>query len=1527
MVFAGFFLVSSRGGQPEAPQDPPPPAVFVTGDFDVSGATLVYKDMLLVTPRDIEFSTDGTKLFVVLDGSSTVYEYSMSTAWDITTLSQSTTASLAVSNMNEITAIDFNRNGTKLYACGTGNVAEFSMSNTYDLSTAGSQSTLDISVHSGQTIYGACFSNSETSNYLHFTSSSSGNVNTISTLEIASPLSGSTLVGRSANVVPLLANVVASDLHTTRTLEVSGGGTRFYQIYRNTDLSNVYVVEFKLGTPHDASTLTSATQIEDYYDLADQTGGTTLYDTFNSLKIKPDGSEMFLSGTNFLNNRQTLNASSGTAGTGYTSRNLNYALVQYGNNTNYGRLRVFEYSPTDETYVLRETISGNSSNRLNYGPKFISNDGNTIFSIFNGPGTIYLNVLTYNGSTWSFSQKTTLSNGRPGSRAMCLSPNDDLLFFATETYKASGRATGGFEVWAPSGGTWSQTQIVATPNTTTSDTTNFSEIVITADGNTLVACSAGDDTYGTDKGIVYFFSNVNGTWTATGETLEPPSVEIRFGYVGLDVNDAGTRVVVSDDQYNSTNDGRVYIYNKINGTWSLTDTLDNPEGSTGRFFGVSTSFNAFGTKLLVGARSNSTNGRAYLYEYDGSSWNLIETFTSTATTDAFGDFVSLSKSGTFRAVISETQTSSTGRIHFYTGPQNTQTYSLDVPSPVFYLSGDIASTAETSNGESNVSLSYTQSTTVSKVGTGSIDVVNTTSSIATDYQHGMSSTDAYHSFSFWINMPSFSSSDIQRMAETSAYRSSVPSAGGYRFQFSSNRMYIYCKNSSGTIYTYSSPSSSVTSSDLLNKWNHVVLVVPVASASSTNVPYVYFNTERIDFSGSGWQNLYWPDYQSFTFATGTTAYIDDYKMFNTLLSEKTVQKIYLDGLAPPVPQTFHLTFEDNTGADTIVAGATLGGTSLSTLQSNTVTFKGSFVGDYTGSSSTTLDKFASFIGSDAKTFSISFWMYYTGTIDNSYKTVVGLFDGESGQTAWAASPVRGFRIRIYGNNVHYFYNSTSSVSTSVSNLANNWNHVTITTYRSSSAHTHTLYINGAFINDATSSLATYRDEHNLYIGVANSASLEPFTGYLDDFRIYNRELAFQEVEYLYTSTIVHKDQTFYLSYDQSNVYDYHNEASSVSATGTGQYNQDPGSRVGTHSGQYPQGTTGTLVPTWSGLSSSTSLTFSMWVFPKTISGTHYLFSTETVDSGTQGIAARLESSSGNLRVTIVTFDSTFRTKYRTLSSISNYTNKWMHLAFVFTSTTGEIYINGSEQTLTSSGTWSYNITSGDGLRIGDIDDGTGASAFNGALDDFRVFSRGLNTEEISALYRAYANSRIYDVDVGILPIATYFGASGTYVPPTDGTITVNTDTTTQANFTFSGSTSGNDGTYDVSSTTLSSASLDLSFDNNNTTQLSFTGGGTLEIIFSIENETFRANQLRLETKANTSIDRTPQNVVIYGGTTTQLYSGSTGFSYAGSTIQSGEEVSTIDFANSTGYSSYKLAFSNPISGSEIKIADIKFRIV
>ena len=109
--------------------------------FDVSTAT--YSQNFSVASQDtspsgIAFNANGTKMFMVGITSDAVYEYTLSTGFDVSTASYSST-SLSVSTQDTIpTGIKFNTDGTKMFITGALNdsVFEYNLSTGFDLSTA-----------------------------------------------------------------------------------------------------------------------------------------------------------------------------------------------------------------------------------------------------------------------------------------------------------------------------------------------------------------------------------------------------------------------------------------------------------------------------------------------------------------------------------------------------------------------------------------------------------------------------------------------------------------------------------------------------------------------------------------------------------------------------------------------------------------------------------------------------------------------------------------------------------------------------------------------------------------------------------------------------------------------------------------------------------------------------------------------------------------------------------------------------------------------------------------------------------------------------------------------------------------------------------------------------------------------------------------------------------------------------------------------------------------------------------------------
>ncbi len=121
----------------------------LTTGFDVSTASFV--DSFDISsqelgPRDLAFSADGTKMFVVGVIGDDVNEYTLSTAFDVSTSSFVDSFDIS-SQENSPTGLAFNNDGTKMFIAGNGgdDINEYTLTTGFDVSTASFVDSFDVS--------------------------------------------------------------------------------------------------------------------------------------------------------------------------------------------------------------------------------------------------------------------------------------------------------------------------------------------------------------------------------------------------------------------------------------------------------------------------------------------------------------------------------------------------------------------------------------------------------------------------------------------------------------------------------------------------------------------------------------------------------------------------------------------------------------------------------------------------------------------------------------------------------------------------------------------------------------------------------------------------------------------------------------------------------------------------------------------------------------------------------------------------------------------------------------------------------------------------------------------------------------------------------------------------------------------------------------------------------------------------------------------------------------------------------------
>ena len=120
----------------------------LTTAYDISttnSTPTTYDSSQATKPVAIKFTNSGTKVFVLNNQNDTVYRYSLSTAYDITTMSYDSN-SFTTANYY-LTGLELNSDGTEMYLQDhVGNsLRRFTLSTAYDLSTASLTSSFSTS--------------------------------------------------------------------------------------------------------------------------------------------------------------------------------------------------------------------------------------------------------------------------------------------------------------------------------------------------------------------------------------------------------------------------------------------------------------------------------------------------------------------------------------------------------------------------------------------------------------------------------------------------------------------------------------------------------------------------------------------------------------------------------------------------------------------------------------------------------------------------------------------------------------------------------------------------------------------------------------------------------------------------------------------------------------------------------------------------------------------------------------------------------------------------------------------------------------------------------------------------------------------------------------------------------------------------------------------------------------------------------------------------------------------------------------
>ena len=234
------------GGSTKVTIGDAPASGSVTVGYDLSVAAYDSVDFNFTTqdaqPSDFAFNTDGTKMYMVGENSDSVHQYSLTSGFDVSTASYDSVSFSVAAQETTPTSIRFNTDGTKMYILGLINdrVSQYSLSTAFDLSTASYDSVFfSISSQDGSPL-SVIFNNDGTKMYMVGVST-----DTIYQYSLSTAFDLSTASYDSVSFS------VASENTTPTDITFNNDGTKLFMVGRDTS-SNVY--QYSLSTAYDIST-------------------------------------------------------------------------------------------------------------------------------------------------------------------------------------------------------------------------------------------------------------------------------------------------------------------------------------------------------------------------------------------------------------------------------------------------------------------------------------------------------------------------------------------------------------------------------------------------------------------------------------------------------------------------------------------------------------------------------------------------------------------------------------------------------------------------------------------------------------------------------------------------------------------------------------------------------------------------------------------------------------------------------------------------------------------------------------------------------------------------------------------------------------------------------------------------------------------------------------------------------------------------------------------------------------------------
>lgn len=609
----------------------------------------------------LRFKPDGTSFYIVDYNLDDIFQYNLSTAWDITSASYANTLDVST-NANNPYGFSFKPDGTKLFVVGNNSdiIAAYNLSTAWDISSA-SYASENFSVTSqasnpqdvifnsaGTKMYVLCVQNDRIYQY---------------SLSTAWDVSSASYDSVSFY---LYNYVYGESIGEGRQIEFNSDGTRLWIV----DSSQSKIFEFSTTTPTWTETkLTSPNPSSSGYY-----GHDVAIDDENSVIIVGANRENSNTGRVYVYQRTGATWNSSTV----QKKELASLTSDLQTNNEFGWSVAVSRGGADAVVGATEVDVGSST------------QAGAIY-IFTAPKTTVLDWTTGSLSQTIDGLPTQYNRYSEKFGTDCdLSSNGDYAVIGSPDFLNAGRTF----IFYRSGSTWSQQAAIDPP----AGGQMGSSVAINNDGDTAIVAATSENYSGAAYGAVYIYTRSGSTWSQQARLTSSYNVAgtSRFGNgdetdqgKGVDISDDGNVVIIgaiNEDPSNIANAGRAYIFRRSGSTWSLDAALQASDPQAGDVFGWSVSISGDGNYAVIGAREEaggsgnpySSIGASYVFTYSSGSWSQQAKLTPNplASAQRSGHSVGIDQDGDTIAVgaLYETTTATnSGAVYVFTRSGSTWT--------------------------------------------------------------------------------------------------------------------------------------------------------------------------------------------------------------------------------------------------------------------------------------------------------------------------------------------------------------------------------------------------------------------------------------------------------------------------------------------------------------------------------------------------------------------------------------------------------------------------------------------------------------------------------------------------------------------------------------------------------------------------------------------------------------------------------------------------------------------------------------